>query len=44
MKAAGRYAVAAIGTVLVLAASYGLGRAGEPQSHWLWCVVMKACR
>jgi hypothetical protein len=26
-----------------LACSYGLARAGEPQSTWLWCVVGRLC-
>lgn len=26
-----------------LVLSYLLARAGEPQSHWLWCTMLKAC-
>ena len=32
-----------ISLAIGLACSYGLARAGEPQSHWLWCVIGRAC-
>ena len=34
---------AAAGLCVAFALSYGLARAGEPQSVWLWCVVLGAC-
>ncbi len=38
-----RHAIAAAGTVAVLAWSYGLAIVGEPSSAWLWCFVLRLC-
>lgn len=29
--------------IFALSASFLLAKAGEPQSHWLWCTVLRAC-
>lgn len=33
--------VAVVSIALII--SYALAKAGEPQSHWLWCTVLGAC-
>jgi hypothetical protein len=38
-----RWLLAVAVGVAGLACSYGLARAGEPQSVWLWCVVGRLC-
>jgi hypothetical protein len=37
------YAIIIMIMVAGLAASYGLALAGEPQSAWLWCRVLRFC-
>ena len=40
-------AVTVLGAVCIVTVallfSYGLARAGEPQSVWLWCSILRAC-
>lgn len=38
-RASAIIAIIALGVL----ASYGLALAGEPQSQWLWCDVLKQC-
>lgn len=38
-----RHAIAAVGTAIVIGASYGLARLGEPSSEWLWCQMLRLC-
>ncbi len=43
MSDRGAYAIIAMLVTVGLALSYGLARAGDPQSSWLWCRVANLC-
>lgn len=38
-----RHVLAAVGTAIILATSYGLASLGEPSSEWLWCQMLRLC-
>lgn len=38
-----RHAIAAVGTAIGLAVSYGFARLGEPSSERLWCQMLQLC-
>jgi len=38
-----RFLLGAMVLIVAGLASYGLATAGEPQSVWLWCTILKAC-